>query len=358
MRQTFSQQINSGFKRSRTPLVVGAVLLLILSGGLFYFIITGKLRGSKVDLTPGPVTATTTVTLVPRHLDGVFVPQGEEALGIRAVMVENHPDARPLSGPALANVALEVPVEGGITRFLLLFDATTTAAEVGPVRSARPYFTDWVDGWHAAYFHVGGSPEALTKIRDLGRARFFDVDEIRYGSFFWRAAERFAPHNVYTNTERMMQATASTTIRQVTNWHFQDMVTSTQRGGVASVRIPYGGNYNTTWKYDKERGVYVRYQGAKAQTDKDGTAVESENVIVIKTDSQVLDKEGRLKVRTIGSGDALAYRDGNKYILRWRRSAGEPIRFEGTDGTEFMLTRGRTWIEVTTDDKIFAGLGN
>ncbi|MDP3794018.1 MAG: DUF3048 C-terminal domain-containing protein, partial [Candidatus Uhrbacteria bacterium] len=65
---------------------------------------------------------------------------------------------------------------------------------------------------------------------------------------------------------------------------------------------------------------------------------------------------GRLHVRTIGSGDALAYRDGNKYTIRWRRSAGEPIKFESKDGKEFLFNRGRTWIEVTIDDRMFAGL--
>ena len=347
------------FKRSRSPLLIGAVVLLCVSAVLIYLAVSGKTR--TATNAPETITETPTSTpvmLVPRRLDGVLVPEGQEAIAPRAVMVENFPDARPLSGPALANVAIEAPVEGGITRFVLFFDASTTVPEIGPVRSARPYYIDWAKAWDASYFHVGGSPDALQKIKVLGTA-FANIDEMRTGDSFWRSTGRTAPHNTYTSQDLMTQTLLNKGYASGTaaiSWHFQDAATSTKRGDTLTVKIPYGGSYNVTWKYDKDRGVYQRSQAGTLQTDKDGTPVESENVIVIKTDAQVLDTVGRLKVRTVGSGDAIVYRDGNKYIMRWRRSADEPIKFESTDGSEFLLTRGRTWIEVTTDDRIFAGL--
>jgi len=354
--QPFFQEVNERFKQSRTTFVIGAVLLVAISAGLFYLIITGRTRGHRMPITPPIVTTTSTVSLVERALDGVLVPEGEQDLATRAVMVENFTSARPLSGPAKANVAIEAPVEGGITRLMLLFDTTSTVAEIGPVRSARPYFVEWADGWNAGYFHVGGSPEALALIRHRGLA-FMDIDEMTNGGDFWRDKHRPAPHHIYTSSELMHQAINEVEIRRPgANWHFQDMVTSTKRGGVTLIKIPYGGSYNVAWAYDKDRGVYVRSQAGKPQLDRDGTPVESENVVVIKTEAQVLDSVGRLKVRTLGSGEALIYRDGNRYAARWRRSQQEPMHFESTDGSEILLTRGRTWIQVTTDDLMFAGL--
>ncbi len=362
-KRSFSQWVLERFKRSRLSLTIGAVLLVLISVGLLYLVFTGKTRAPAPvqAITPGKeVTSTTATTLVPRKLDGVLVPQGQESYAPRAVMVENHSAARPLSGAARANVVIEAPVEGGITRFLLLFDPTTTATEIGPVRSARPYYIDWVSAWDASgYFHVGGSPEALNKISALGSA-FDNVDEIGNGQFFWRSSARLAPHNAYTSQDLMTQAVnekgfASST--SVVAWHFQDAATTTKRGDAQTIKIPYGNSYSVSWKFDKDRDVYTRYQAGQKQADADGTLVEAENVIVMKTDVQVLDGEGRLRLRTVGSGDAVVYRDGNKYSVRWRRGADEPIRFEGTDGSEFILNRGRVWIEVTTDDRIFAGLG-
>jgi len=342
--------------------MVGAVVLLLVSAVLIYLAVTGKTRTATNEPVVIEQATSTPVVMVPRRLDGVLVPQGQEALAPRAVMVENFIASRPLSGPALANVAIEAPVEGGITRFILFFDATTTAPEVGPVRSSRPYFIDWAKAWGASYFHVGGSPDALKMIKGLGNL-FVSIDEMRNGDFFWRSSDRTAPHNAYTSQTLMTQALTAKGFGSGTapiNWHFQDAVaTSTKRGSAWSppmVKIPYGGSYNVTWKYDTDRGVYQRYQAGVLQTDKDGTPVESENVVVLKTDAQVLDSVGRLKIRTVGSGDALAYRDGIKYVLRWQRSANESIKFGSIDGSEFLLTRGRTWIEVTTDDRIFAGL--
>ncbi len=342
-------------KRSRWLLAAGA--LLVLSVVLLVVAISGLLRRHG-PVVVSPDQASSTVKLVARRLDGVFVPEGEADKAPIAIMVENHTAARPLSGISKASVVIEAPVEGGITRFLCLFDATTTVAEVGPVRSARPYYVDWARSWNASYFHVGGSPEALDKIRALG-ASFNNVDEMGSDKFFWRSEDRYAPHNTYTKQELTLEAiTARGFENQKTPiaWHFQDVVTTTQRGSVLTIRIPFGGSYNVTWKYDKETNTYQRYQTTQAQFDKDGTPVQAENIIVIKTDGQVLDNVGRLRVRTTGSGDAFAYRDGNKYPLVWRRSAGEVIKFENVDGAEYLLNRGRTWIEVTTDDRIFAGL--
>ncbi len=349
------------FKRSRRPIVVGVVLLLLISGGLIYLIVTDQIRrpASEPSVPVTVVTATTsTPVLVSRYLDGVLVTKGEEAFMPRAVMVENQVDARPLSGPAKAQVVIEAPVEGGITRFLLFFDATTTVDEIGPVRSARPYFVDWAYGWKALYAHVGGSPEALSKISQL--TSFANLDEMSSrGYAFWRATIRYAPHNTYTKSaslSQLLEEGGLTTSTAPISWHTQDPATTTERGDVVVIRIPYGGSYNVTWKYDAETGVYTRLQSGRTQQDKDGTLVGSENVIVLKTESQVLDAVGRLRLRTVGSGEAMAYRDGKKFPIRWRRSAGEPIKFEGNDGSEFLLTRGRTWLEITTDDRIFAGL--
>lgn len=350
------------YKQPWSRLAIVAVAVLVFCGAIFSSVISGKTRKEdpkSVAVVPTEATSTAPL-LVPRLLDGVLVPRGEEALGTRAVMVENMLDARPLSGLSKASIVIEAPVEGGITRFMALFAATTTVAEVGPIRSARPYYVDWAEGWKAAYFHVGGSPEALDKIRTLD-GHFLNIDEMGSGQYFWRAKDRFAPHNTYTSNELMNAATAaaptSTTVATFLAWHFQDAATTTDRGTDATIKIAYGGVYNVTWKFDAARDVYVRTQAKKTQTDRDGSAVESENVILIKTDAQVLDEKGRLKLRTVGSGEAIIYHDGKRFVARWRRSAGEPIHFESTDGSDYLLTRGRTWIEVTTDDRVFAGLG-
>jgi len=49
---------------------------------------------------------------------------------------------------------------------------------IGPVRSLRPYYIDFVSPFDAGIAHVGGSPEALDQIRNGGKDldQFFNGD--------------------------------------------------------------------------------------------------------------------------------------------------------------------------------------
>lgn len=347
--------------RSQRYFIAGACVLILVSVIIFTLVISGKTRrSSQGGPAPETPTATTTAHLVPRTLDGVLVEPDRAALRPRAFMIDNQVDARPWSGIADASLVIESPVEGGITRFMAMFDASATTTEIGPVRSARPYFVDWADGWGALYFHVGGSPEALDKIKGLKAQGFTDIDEISQGRYFQRLSTRVAPHSTYTDMERVMRAVndknlATSTVPSV--WHFEDAATSTPSAPIQStVKIAYGGSYSVTWAYSADRHTYVRQIGSRVQRERDGDMIEASNVIVMKTDARVLDEKGRLSLRTTGGGEAMIYRNGRKYVGRWQRSKGEPIRFEGQDGTEFLLNRGKTWIQVTTDDLMFAGL--
>ncbi len=345
-------------KRFRWQIAIGTVLILLVCIGILFLVFNGNTRHSTDVKPPAVVTDTTTTeAMAPRRLDGVLVPESQTSKIPFAVMVENHPDARPVSGLSSASLVIEAPVEGGITRDLAFFAASSSVSQVGPVRSARPYYIDWANGWDAVYFHVGGSPDALDKIKTM--KGFIDVNQFFNGDYFWRDETRFAPHNVYTKDELMnaivdKKGAASSTMPIV--WHFRDAASSTDRGDVNQIKVTYGGSFNVTWNFDKESGLYVRSLAGAVERERDGSMIMADNVVVIKTTQKILDSYGRLELKTVGSGEAMAYRDGKKFILRWRRSTGEPIRFESTDGSEFLFNRGKTWIQVTTDDLSFGGV--
>ncbi len=349
-------QLEDFLRRSWPLLAAGAVFVLGGLGIVYSLVIAGHIRTSSgngtsvVDVSP----TTTDVLLdgVARRLDGVRVPRGQEALLPFAVMVENSPDARPLSGISQANLVVEAPVEGGITRFMAVYDATTTMDQVGPVRSARPYYVELADALHAVYAHVGGSPDALARIASL--SGFRNLDEFSNGSSFWRASNRFAPHNAYTNSERLAAAAARLSWEPVafTPWRYLS-TTGTDRGDVSDIRIPYGGSFTASWSYDASVNRYVRFQAGARQKDADGTVVSSTNVLVLRTEAQVLDDYGRLQLRTTGSGKGVLFRDGKRFDLTWRRAAGQWFSFESIDGGEILFQPGSTWISFVTSPEEF-----
>src|SRR5690625_2031129 len=63
-----------------------------------------------------------------------------------AVMVNNHPQARPQSGLSKADIVFEMLTEGNITRFLAIYQSTPPEV-VGPVRSAREYYFTLASGY-------------------------------------------------------------------------------------------------------------------------------------------------------------------------------------------------------------------
>lgn len=340
---------------------LGAVVLFLLIGCVttLVLVFSGKTRRTPAPVSDSVVASTsrTTVTQAVRRLDGMpTTTSSTERLQPRAVMVDNQVDARPAFGLSSANIAIESPVEGGITRFLLIFDPSTELPQVGPVRSARPYFVDWAAGWHAAFFHVGGSPEALDQLKKTDTV--VDINEMAKGWAFWRESTRVAPHQVMTSQDRMnvVLQDAPTSTGWTGSWQFTRSDASSTHGDVTQVKIPYGGSYSVRWNYESSSNSYVRSVSGRAATPSDAP-VKANNVVVLKTDARILDEKGRLKVRTTGSGEAVLYRDGKKFPMRWRRSSGEVLEFVDQDGTDVPLNPGKTWIQVTADDQTFAGLG-
>ncbi len=81
-------------------------------------------------------------------------PVGQRMTGI---MINNITVARPQRGLSRAQMLFEIKVEGGITRFMALFNDYNDIEEIGPVRSGRDQFFQLILPWQALYIHEGES---------------------------------------------------------------------------------------------------------------------------------------------------------------------------------------------------------
>ncbi|MFA5128793.1 MAG: DUF3048 domain-containing protein [Patescibacteria group bacterium] len=284
-----------------------------------------------------------------RLVDGVEV---DEEIKINpalfAVQIENMIDARPLSGVSGANLVYETLAEAGITRLLAIYTADSDVPEIGPVRSARPYFLDWAEEFGTLYVHSGGSPEAL---RLIPQYDILDLNEFAYGRFFWRSKSRYAPHNLYTSTELLNEAFTAKNgeVKNFTPWQFKNEIPEESRPDEEKrVKIYFSTKtYEAGWQYDRETNDYLRYQAGAIQQDRNGEEVRAKNIIVQFTKMVVLDDVGRKKIDTIGSGEAIIFQDGIRIDGTWRKDArGERTRFYDATGAEIKFNPGVTWVEV------------
>ena len=162
--------------------------------------------------TPDPTTPPTPVptpeptpTPVAGVLNGTWLPADQASRATRhpiAVMIDDQAAARPQSGLADADVFYQALAEGGIPRYMAVFQVGDPKA-VGPVRSARRYYVAWAKEWRALYAHAGGAPNALAAIRAANRRSLWDADQFRYSTTLYRIRERFAPHNVFSTGKKL-----------------------------------------------------------------------------------------------------------------------------------------------------------
>lgn len=333
-------------------MAIGAVLIFAASLGLLAYALYHPAISVPAVVFPSDLFGPKEETFA-RQLDGVSVSDAS-ATSVRAVpyavMVENSSEAWPLSGVADANLVFEAPVEGSITRFMLVFDPATTSSQIGPVRSARPYYVDWAEGLGAMYAHVGGSPDALAKLSRA--ASVTNLDQFYHGNDFWRSSSRYAPHNVYTSSDRLNEAAVREGVASGTSdfrsWNYVDEAPESSEISTGTIAIPYLGAYRASWEYDPETRLYTRWQNGRIQRDANGSIVTARNVVLLSSSASVLDHVGRLELQTVGSGDALVFHDGTVQRGMWRRSIGEHLRFETVDGRDMHFGRGKTWISILT----------
>jgi hypothetical protein len=272
-----------------------------------------------------------------------------------AVMIDNASPARPQSGLQAASVVYEALVEGGITRFMAIFDQGKVD-QIGPVRSARPYYLSWLTEYDAAYAHAGGSPEALG---DIQKNRIHDINGIGSAAgAFVRDRSRPASHNLYTTSFKMY------TITQKQKLAYSDAViepwTFAQTGAVApadvtaakKVTFYFTGTTKSTkivYTYDAAKGGWLRSQADAAHQDRLTKQQIVVKNLVIQTISNNISvgEKGRLTMTVTGTGTAKVFGAGTVQNATWKKAEkNSRTTFTDANGTAVVFQPGNTWIEV------------
>lgn len=344
-----------------------AAILIIGGGAASFFLIR---TGNNKTVTTNTNTKNTVSNKnsnesnqVPRHLDGILVEKGKENNYPVAIMIENLSSIRPQSGLSMASVVYEVLVEGGITRFMALYDIQAqTIKEIGPVRSSRPYYIDWVSEYDALYAHAGGSPEALQAISAFNVK---DLNQITSASpNFWRDPKISAPHNLFTSTDLMLYGLRDKGLDKArptySPWPFINpdttgrTETSTARPAQKVILAFSTKDYEVEYNYNADKKTYLRSNGGKEHTDKNtGETIEVKNIAVVVIPEIVsYGEKGRLTLNIHGEGEAHIIHDGQVTNGKWKKTDRiSRTQFFDETGKEISFAPGNIWVEVIPKDK-------
>jgi hypothetical protein len=300
-------------------------------------------------------------------------------------MIENHVDARPQSGLSGADVVYEAVAEGGITRFLAVCYCQD-AGQLGPVRSARTYYIDFMSeyGDSPLYAHVGGAnqpgpADALGQLDTYGWTGYNDLNQFSIGfPTFWRDYGRLpnvaTEHTMYSSVDKLLDYAA--TSRGLTNvdkqgnswdtkfipYTFTDDAPTSARSTSQSIHLEFwqsaGSDYFVDWTYNPKTNLYVRANGGKPQLDKDtGKQLTAKNVVVLEmvednaNDGYVANDH--LLFENKGTGKAVIFKDGKRINGTWEKDTRTSRTLvKDASGKQIQFDRGLIWFEVLPTDGV------
>lgn len=280
-----------------------------------------------------------------------------------AVMVENTEYGRPQYGLHSADIVYEAYTEFFYySRFMLMFWGQAPS-QVGPVRSARPYFVSLVHEWPAAYAHAGASDPGYTSIAQ-DHIHNLDLDANAY-NLGYRVSSRPAPHNLFVNMSSVMQAADTNwgNPRVTGHWPFVSHVSS---GTPPYQTITLEWNPRNTleqWRWDPAANGWTRWvEDQEANTGfqqvmglNSGQPVVASNVVIeYTTENYLYDPAGTgwISVNTRGQGKALLFLGHRFYDGIWKNNgSGTPTHFYLSNGKEAAFDPGQTWIEIVPNSQ-------
>jgi len=344
-KQSRLQRLRDFINRHRiaTMCICGAILIAI--GGAVAFVLTYRAPVADTAYHAPAKKAPKTAEKYYSHLNGIEVAsKADLSKPVTAIMIENSPDARPHSGLKQAEIVYEAIAEGGITRFLTLFQQHKPQL-IGPVRSLRMYYVDWLAPYQASVAHVGGSHASLQEIRN---GKYRDIDQFFNGSSYWRANDRRPPHNVYTSFEKLDALNAGKGYKssQFTSFARADGKASDKPNAV-SIDINFSSSwYNTHYDYDKASNTYLRSIGGQTSNDREEGRLAPSVVIALHVNETTVMEDGwRQSIVTNGTGTATVFQNGTAAECTWRKNDRfSPLELIDAAGKPVALNRGQTWI--------------
>lgn len=388
----------NGLTQLQKSLVVSILSLILFaaSASVSYSLASATIRPeAKEDelakALPSPGQTTTEDPKEPKNeacpLNGSYHTKGAKQAWEKkrplAVMIENHTEARPQSGLSFADVVYEAVAEGGITRFMALFYCNLGDFQVGPVRSARAYFLDWLGEYDALYAHVGGANTAgpADALGQIIRYKVKDLNQFSIGfPTFWRDYQRLGhsvatEHTMYSTTQKLWEVGAKRGWINVNSdgdkwdqnfvlWKFKDDPSTRLPGGqagsgqVSEINVNFWqdyGDYGVRWSYNKDCYCYKRKNGGTDHIDLDNNRqLEAKNVVVqFERESNANDGypgNVHLLYKSTGLGKALFFMDGEVAEGTWNKTSRiARTKYLDSKGNEVQFARGVIWIETVPE---------
>ncbi|MDA8263796.1 MAG: DUF3048 domain-containing protein [Actinomycetota bacterium] len=346
----------AGTKTRVTASVAVVVVLAVIVAG----VISAASTPHRKAAAGSSSTTSTTTTTAPRAkakaqlcpLTHTPAPHGRvPRRPALAVKIGNDPASRPQTGLPEADIVYEQMAEGGITRYMAIFQCQE-APVIGPVRSVR-----W-DDWHELepYGHPilaisGGIIPWDNKVASLTWLYDANASEGPAVGAFYRTSNRVPPWNLYTSSKTLWSLDPNHQ-PPPPQFSYSKLTPSEATTAKAATITNFAAGATVQWTWSARLGVWLRSIGGVPDIDSSGSQLQAKNVIIemVPTRPGPYAESGTtpdVESLTVGSGPAWVLRDGKVEKGTWN-SAGyaDLTHYRFPDGNTMTLTPGNTWVEL------------
>lgn len=325
-------------------------LILLMLLGMLAFAGCGK--SSEQEITTNQPEPEKTVNFL-TGFEGNYNPGARPV----AVTVNNLEASLPQYGIGGADIIMEFPVEGGITRLMALYSDYKSMPDICSVRSCRYYFPVFACGFDAVYFCFG-SNEALANptLERLG-IDYIDGNTQSDSLVFERDSERLesysSEHTVYLkgrNMEQIFEKYEFSVERDKamgkTAFDFADERLSFTLP-CTEVTAEFSSSYYSDFYYNAEIGEYLKSHNGQAHADqKSGEQLSFTNVLLLEAETTHYNGTGLIEFDWHGGHGFYATMGTVREIMWQKQSENELLRFFDTEGNPLELNRGKSYIGV------------
>jgi hypothetical protein len=325
----------------RSAAVVAAISLLVTSCS----------RGSEEAATTSPTPEATQgpATLWPfTQLPG---PADAAEKPVLAIKIENDPTVRPQYALDMADLVFEELVEGGMTRFVSIFQSEIPE-EAGPIRSGRHVDASLVSPI-ADYFVFSGAARAtLNHFSQVIPASVIISTEGAPGMH--RTDYHRPPHNLFIYPQELIDSNKAAISK--TDGFFVKPTTETAPSGTAitKIAVEFSPATKPNWTWDAATSLWLRDDGKQPHMAISGKQLSATSLIVLRvteTDAGYKGSTGGYVPRSVVTGTGTGYLIIGDTLteITWTK-ADDVAQMTLTDaaGNVVHPAPGKTWVELIT----------
>ena len=269
-----------------------------------------------------------------------------------SVCIGNTASSLPQFGISNAEILVEAPVEGGITRLMIISCNYANADVIGSVRATRSYLADIANQFDAIQAYAGTT--------DSGKSTAYKAyDTMDYiaqnmSSVYYSDASRKAPHHLMTNGERILNGIEAMGFRSSASnkalpFEFAEYFSKATLSENDSlyVRIPFSSAQTAEFRYNTATENYDRYQFSSPHSDADsGKTLSFKNLILLFCDATTYDKASgtEISIDTLSGGTGYYVSEGKYMDIIWYRDKNSDLKFTDKNGNPLVINRGKTYI--------------